>query len=141
LLEERSTPYQVCVSISESPSDGNVTVDLSLIMIPFFLPTSKLECSTRQNNSIITINFIALELQDDIQLSNDTLLFMNGTNELQQCVDLLIVDDNLVENNIDLLELIATATSGSTASLSFLILDFDSEYLIIVMMLYTLLVL
>lgn len=138
MLEERSIPYQVCVSISESPSDGNVTVDLSLIMSRPFRPTSKLECSTRQNNSVIIINFIAIELQDDIQLSNDTLLFMNDTNELQQCIDLLIIDDNLVENNFDLLELIATATSGSTASRFFLISDFDGEYLIIDMMVYTL---
>jgi hypothetical protein len=36
---------------------------------------------------------------EDFQLSNNMLTFVDGTSELQQCIDLMVVDDNLVEQS------------------------------------------
>ena len=76
------------------------------------------------NNVII---FFVAALEVDIQLSDNVLIFMNGTSELQQCIDLLVVDDNLIEIE-DFFLLTATATSGSTSSELIIIIDTDSEY-------------
>lgn len=54
------------------------------------------------------------------------LIFTDGTNELQQCINLMVVDDNLVEQN-EFISLMATASSGSTASQILFISNDDSE--------------
>lgn len=74
----------------------------------------------------VTIIFVAA-IEVDIQLSDNVLMFMNGTSELQQCIDLLVVDDNLIEFE-DFFLLTATSTSGSTSSELIIIIDTDSEY-------------
>ena len=55
---------------------------------------------------------------------------MDGTNELQQCINLTIVDDYLVEQT-EFFSLMATASSGTTDSLLFLISNNDSEYYVL----------
>lgn len=54
------------------------------------------------------------------------LTFTDGTSELQQCFDLMVVDDNLVEQD-EFFSLTATASSGSTTQF-FIISNDDSEY-------------
>ena len=54
------------------------------------------------------------------------LTFADGTNELQQCIDLTVVDDTLVEQ-VEFFSLIATPSSGTPTSLLLLISNNDSE--------------
>ena len=55
------------------------------------------------------------------------LTFVNGTSELQQCIDLMVVDDYLVEQD-EFFLLMATPSTGSTAIQFFFISNNDSEY-------------
>ena len=55
------------------------------------------------------------------------LTFVDGTNELQQCIDLMVIDDNLLEQS-EFITLTATASTGATAMQIFLISNNDSEY-------------
>ena len=72
-----------------------------------------------------------LTAPEDFQLSNNNMLtYVDGTNELQQCIDLMVVDDNLVEQT-EFFSLMATASSGSTASEFFFISNNDSEYYVL----------
>ena len=64
---------------------------------------------------------------EDFQLSTNMLIFVDGTSELQQCIDLTVVDDNLVEQD-EFFSLMATPSSGSTATQIFFIRNNDSEY-------------
>ena len=68
-------------------------------------------------------------MPEDFQLSSNNIMltFVDGTNELQQCIDLTIIDDNLVEQT-EFFSLMATASSGSTDSEFFFISNNDSEY-------------
>ena len=43
------------------------------------------------------------------------LTFVDGTSELQQCIDLTVVDDNLLEQS-EFIVLTATASTGATAT-------------------------
>ncbi len=64
---------------------------------------------------------------EDFQLSNSMLTFVDGTSDLQQCIDMMVVDDNLVEQN-EFFTLMATGGSGSVPPLVFFISNTDSEY-------------
>ena len=58
------------------------------------------------------------------------LTFVDGTSELQQCIDLMVVDDNLVEQS-EFITLTATASTGTTAMQIVLISNNDSEYYVL----------
>ena len=70
-----------------------------------------------------------LTAPEDFQLSNDMLTFVDGTSELQQCIDLIIVADNILEQ-LEFFTLVATPSSGSAANQLFLITNNDSEYIL-----------
>ena len=58
------------------------------------------------------------------------LTFVDGTSELQQCIDLTIVADNILEQ-LEFFTLVATPSSGSAPNqLLFLITNNDSEYIL-----------
>ena len=63
---------------------------------------------------------------EDFLLSNDVLAFADGTNELQQCFNVTIVDDNLVEQQ-EVFTLAATPSSGSPATLLVFISNDDCK--------------
>ena len=54
------------------------------------------------------------------------LTFVDGTSELQQCTDLTIVADNILEQ-LEFFSLVATPSSGSAANQFFSIINNDSE--------------
>lgn len=58
------------------------------------------------------------------------LTFANGTSELQQCLNLTIIDDNLVEQN-EFFSLIASPSAGPPTSLILFIANDDSKHNII----------
>ena len=60
------------------------------------------------------------------------LTFVDGTSELQQCIDLMVVDDNLLEQS-EFITLTATASTGATntQNLILLISNDDSEYYVL----------
>ena len=58
------------------------------------------------------------------------LTFVDGTSELQQCIDLMVVDDNLVEQN-EFITLTATASTGATNTQILFISNNDSEYYVL----------
>ena len=59
------------------------------------------------------------------------LTFVDGTSELQQCIDLMVVDDNLLEQS-EFITLTATASTGATAMQILLISNNDSEYYVLI---------
>ena len=78
---------------------------------------------SKHNYYYFNLIFIAPE---DFQLSNDMLTFVDGTSELQQCIDLTIVADNILEQ-LEFFSLVATPSSGSAANQFFFIINNDSE--------------
>lgn len=64
-------------------------------------------------------------------MSTSMLRFTSRTNELQQCFNVTIVDDNLVEQQ-EVFTLSATPSSGSPATLLVFISNDDSKYNIMV---------
>ena len=64
---------------------------------------------------------------EDFQIPDTTLIFVDATNDLQQCFNITIVDDGLVEPR-EVFQLIATSSSGESAS-QFVIIDSDNGWL------------
>ena len=74
--------------------------------------------------------FPYLAAPEDFQLSSNMLTFVDGTADLQQCFNLTVVDDNLLEQT-EFFSLMATASSGTTDSLLLFISNNDSEYYVL----------
>lgn len=66
-------------------------------------------------------------------MSTSMLTFTDGTNELQQCFNVTIIDDNLVEQQ-EVFTLAATPSSGSPATLLVFISNDDSKLTIAVIL-------
>ena len=62
---------------------------------------------------------------DDFQIEPATLTFVDSTNELQQCINITVVDDGLVEPK-EVFRLVATTTSGESDS-QFVILESNNS--------------
>ena len=123
-LEERSAPYQICVDLSLSPSGGDLTVSFTIA------PGSSATCKSDAKpckQALLSRFVLYFTAPEDFQLSNNMLTFADSTSELQQCIDLTIVADNILEQ-VEFFSLVATPSSGSATNQLFLIQNNDSEY-------------
>ena len=62
---------------------------------------------------------------DDFQIQPATLTFVDSTNELQQCINITVVDDGVVEPR-EVFQLVATTSSGESDS-QFIILESNNS--------------
>lgn len=62
---------------------------------------------------------------NDFQIQPATLTFVDSTNELQQCINITVVDDQIVEPR-EVFQLVATTSTGESDS-QFIILESNNS--------------